>query len=376
VSSHDTPAPDSADAATLAKLTVLLQEGHSLDEYQAADAAVALARESASVESKTKFLRELTSSNEDDSFFVLGAFAIVFLAHARNPGVGEWADKAIDVCGTGGDHSGSYNISTTVAFILAAEGIPVFKHGNRSITSKSGSADFLSANGIPLEAPDGVWQNALRELNFAFFFAPAYHPAFKHVSASRKILAAEGCRTIFNLLGPLLNPGRPAYQLIGVSKQNYLQQLALGIQFLRQKTPNPLPTRRGLIVHGQLSGPDGLDEMSVIGNNLAIWVGEPWNKGRICTWNAVDAGLQPGNLSDLAGGDAQFNLTLLDALLGDRAPKGLRDTVYLNAGAALWVAERVNDLKSGVAEARRLLTTGPVRDWLKRTREFFQDHKA
>ena len=146
----------------------------------------------------------------------VAAFAAGISSLAVDPGVSDWADRAIDVCGTGGDGSGTFNISTAVSFIVAAAGVPVFKHGNRSITSKCGSADLLEALGIRLDATAEQVRASLEAVSFCFFFAPAYHPAFKEIMPVRKALATEGKRTIFNLLGPLINPGKPAHQLLGV----------------------------------------------------------------------------------------------------------------------------------------------------------------
>jgi anthranilate phosphoribosyltransferase len=363
VSQPASSSPASADAFAALLAALREKRAHEVEAKAATAAAWALASENISIEAKTVFLREL-----DEKLWTattLAEFARVFRELARNPGVEKWADQAIDVCGTGGDHSGSYNISTTVAFILAAAGVPVFKHGNRAITSRSGSADFLLANGIPLEAPDYVWRQSLSELDFAFFFAPAYHPAFKHVSAARKILADEGKRTIFNLLGPILNPGKPAFQLMGVFNTNCVR--------LTYETLISLKIKSALVVHCVLPDGSGLDELSVAGDNF---IRRDPSEKLVMKWTAANAGLRIGTAADLKGADAAFNKQLLEALLVGKANAGLEGTVSFNAGAALWVAGEADDLKSGVREAKKLLTTGPVRDWLKRTREFFHDYKA
>ena len=378
VSFEDQSRSPSVSTEMLAELTSALKAGELLGGSKAEIAAYALAHKDIPVEVKAEFLKAFSLKGETPDEIV--AFAKVFRALARNPNVEKWASEAVDVCGTGGDHSGSYNISTTVAFIMAAAEVPVLKHGNRSITSKSGSADFLLASGIPLTATDAVWQMALDELSFAFFFAPNYHPAFEYVAPVRKTL---GVRTIFNVLGPLLNPGKPAFQLIGVSSYEppFLQPLATPVGPLPPYLPkyaravHELGLRRGLIVHGRLSECFGLDELSVVGKNYSVGVGEWWNGETENEITVDSAGLTSGKVEDLKGGDADENLKLLNALLDDKAPAGLRDTILLNAGAALWIVGRTDSLKVGVREARRLLTSGPVREWLKRTREFFQDHK-
>jgi anthranilate phosphoribosyltransferase len=358
--------------------------GHALE---AAAAARALASEAVDTEAKANFLREL--SEDLWTPVLLAEFARMFRSLARDPHVEAWAGRAVDVCGTGGDHSGSFNVSTATAFVVAAAKVPVFKHGNRAQTSKSGSADFLEKIGLPIEATDGVWRSALREINFAFFFAPSFHPAFAHVAPARKLLAAEGRRTIFNILGPLLNPGRPVHQLVGVFDWGRAPLLAAGLE--------QLGVRRGLVVHGRPpGGPGQLDELSVVCKNFATGVGElrfldavtlqarpfgaaegefPGGERPVVEFGADRLGLPSAEEAVLAGGDATRNAQILEDLLDNRAPTGLRDTVCLNAGAALWVAGRTGGLKSGVDEAQRLLKSGEVKKWLGRARDFFGEVK-
>jgi anthranilate phosphoribosyltransferase len=369
-------------AALLAQLRA--GRGHALE---AAAAARALAGESVSTEAKTAFLRELTEDLWTS--VLLTEFAQTFRSLARDPHVEAWAGRAVDVCGTGGDHSGSFNVSTATAFVVAAAKVPVFKHGNRAQTSKSGSADFLEKLGLPVEAADGVWRSALREINFAFFYAPSFHPAFAHVAPARKALAAEGKRTIFNVLGPLLNPGRPVHQLVGVFDWARAPLLAASLE--------QLGVRRGLVVHGRPpEGPGQLDELSVVCKNFMTGIGDlrfldtttlqarpfgaaelefPGGERPLVEFGAEQVGLPAAGVEALAGGDAARNVLILEDLLDNRGPAGLRDTVCLNAGAALWVAGRTGNLKSGVDEARRLLAAGEVKKWLQRAREFFGDVK-
>jgi len=376
--------PTSAQAFATLFAQLRAGRGHALE---AAAAARALAAESVTTEDKTAFLRELTEDLWTP--VVLTEFAKMFRSLARDPHVEAWAGRAVDVCGTGGDHSGSFNVSTATAFVVAAARVPVFKHGNRAQTSQSGSADFIEKVGLPIEAPDSVWRSALREINFAFFFAPAFHPAFAHVGPARKTLSAEGRRTIFNVMGPLLNPGRPVHQLVGVFDWARAPLLAAGLE--------QLGVRRGLVVHGHPPGEAGqLDELSVVCKNYAAGVGElrfldaktlqarpfgaaeaefPGGERPVVGFLSDQLGLPAADREVLAGGGAAHNAQILDALLDNRAPIGLRDTVCLNAGAALWVAGRTGSLKSGVDEARRLLTTGEVKKWLTRAREFFGDVK-
>ncbi len=384
--SSGSPTP-SADAKVF---TALLERLHAKRGHALESAAAALALASPDVETavKTDFLRALSEELWTSS--LLAEFAKTFRSLARDPHVEAWAGRAVDVCGTGGDHSGSFNVSTAAAFVVAAARIPVLKHGNRAQTSHSGSADFLEALGFPLEASEATWRASLRELNFAFFYAPAYHPAFQHVLPARKLLAGERRRTIFNLLGPLLNPGRPVHQLTGIFDWNLSPLLAASLE--------ELGVRRGLVVHGQLPGSEkGLDELSVVGKNFLTGVGGlrfldpqtlqpqasggptgefPGGERPAVALEADKAGLSAAEPAALAGGDARRNVQILEDLLENRAPPGLRDTVCLNAGAALWVANRTGHLRAGVDEARRLLTGGEVKRWLQRAQAFFRDVKS
>jgi anthranilate phosphoribosyltransferase len=366
----------------LAKLRA--RRGHALE---AARAAQILATESVEMAAKTNFLRELTEDLWTPN--LLAEFAKTFRGLARNPHVEAWAGRAVDLCGTGGDHSGSFNVSTAASFVVAAARVPVFKHGNRALTSKSGSADFLEKLGLPIEASDATWRSSLRELNFAFFYAPAFHPAFAHVAPARKALAAEGRRTVFNLLGPLINPGRPIHQLVGIFDWARAPLMAASLE--------ELGVKRGLVAHGHAVGGEmKLDELSVVCRNCAMGVGElrfldaqsfqarpptavessfPGGDRPALEFEADKLKLAAAEPAVLAGGDAARNALILEELLENRAPAGLRDTVCLNAGAALWIVGRTGSFSSGVDEARRLLATGEVKNWLRRAREFFQDVK-
>jgi anthranilate phosphoribosyltransferase len=348
----------------LEPLTGILSVGDHLEKDQATAAAELLMRSDVSAASKRLFLTALARKGETAT--EVAAFANVFRDHAVDPGVGEWAARAIDVCGTGGDGSGTFNISTAVSFVVAAAGVPVFKHGNRSITSKCGSADLMEALGIRLDAPHEMLRDSLRELNFCFFFAPAFHPAFKEVMPARRALAAEGQRTIFNLLGPLINPGRPAYQLLGVFSQAWVQPLADAL--------GELSLAAGVVAHGCPQVGSALDELSCAGANFIAGFGRlASERGELI---AVDAGLPTCEFSDLVGGDVEANLAMMNALLsGERSavPSGLRNTVLLNTGVALWVSGAAADLKGGVSLARQVLESGAVAEWLQRVRDFYKN---
>ena len=339
------------------ELTEQVAGGQNLQPEQAAQAAQLLADAEVSPEAKKAFL--ITFSAKGETADEVAAFAGSFRGMAIDPGVGDWADRAIDVCGTGGDGSGTFNISTAVSFIVAAAGVPVFKHGNRSITSKCGSADLLEGLGIRLDLSHEQIRQSLEELNFCFFFAPAFHPAFKEIMPVRKAMAAEGKRSIFNLLGPLINPGRPAHQLLGVFAQHWVEPLAGAL--------GSLGLSAGLVVHGVPERARALDELSCAGSNQIAGFGKlREHSGAL---SASDVDLPACDFSDLAGGDLGENLSILHVLLGGRGQQvsdGLRNTVLLNAGAALWSCGKAEDLKGGIQIADTLLSAGSVAGWLER----------
>ena len=256
-------------------------------------------------------------------------------------------DGAIDLCGTGGDGLGTLNISTAVSFVVAANGVPVAKHGNRSASSRSGAADVLEALGVNIAlAPDAA-AAVLRRTGLVFLFAQTYHPAMKHVGAARR---AIGRRTIFNLLGPLASPARVTRQLVGVFSSDWLVPYAQALK--------ALGSSNACIVHGR----DGLDEVSISDATEVAMLAD----GVITTSELTpeEAGLARRPLSDIRGGDADHNAAALRRML-DGEPGSYRDIVLLNAGAALLVAGRVTDVKSGVALAARSLDSGAARQKLE-----------
>jgi anthranilate phosphoribosyltransferase len=325
-------------------------------ELGVAVAALVAADEPA--EHKEAFLVALARRGEHPS--EVATLAAEFRARARDPGLADLAGEAIDVCGTGGDHAGSFNVSTAVTLLLAAAGVKVFKHGNRSITSRCGSAELLGALGVPLEATPDQLRRSLDELGFAFFFAPAFHPAFKEIMPVRRALAARGQRTVFNLLGPLINPGRPAHQLLGVFAEAWVEPLATAL--------DTLGLRRALVVHGRHAA-GGIDEWTTATDNLYAGAGELREERGVST--AAAAGLPAGTLAELAGGGVEENLALLEALAAGAAPAALADTVALNAGAALWVADCAADLADGVGQAQALLRDGALARKLAAVRAFY-----
>ena len=343
----------------LTELSSLVSRGTHLTKEQAVEAADALAAAEVSKADKAAFLTALAKKGEVAS--EVSGLASRFRDLARNPGLEEWSDRAIDVCGTGGDKIGSFNISTTVVFVLAAAGIPVLKHGNRSITSKCGSANLLEALGVKLTPDDATLRRSMEELGFCFMFAPAFHPAFKEIMPVRQELAAKGQRTVFNILGPLINPARPAHQLLGVFSPQIMGIMA--------DVLGDLGLKSGMVAHCDLGNGRGMDELSVCGANLVRGFGA--ERGLEARWSAADLGLPEAPLDDLLGGDIEENLRILKALLDGRAPKGLENTLALSVAAAFKVVGRHDTIPAGLEEARELLLGGATRAKLEQTRDFF-----
>jgi anthranilate phosphoribosyltransferase len=253
---------------------------------------------------------------------------------------------AVDTCGTGGDASGSFNISTASALVVAGCGVPVAKHGNRALSSKSGSADVLKALGVNIDADFAIVRQCLWEIGIGFLMAPRHHSATRHVAPTRVEL---GTRTIFNLLGPLSNPAAARRQLVGVFAPEWVRPIAEVLQ--------RLGSERAWVVHG-----DGLDELSTAGVSCVAALAD----GKIETFDLAvgDVGLPRARREDLAGGDPDHNARLMRGLLrGEGGP--LRDIVLLNSAAALSIAGRVDDLAAGIERAARSLDSGAARQVLE-----------
>jgi anthranilate phosphoribosyltransferase len=246
----------------------------------------------------------------------------------------------VDTCGTGGDRSGSFNISTTAGLVAAGAGQPVAKHGNRAVSSRCGSADFLETLGIRVGLdPQGV-QHSLEETGFAFLMAPNFHPATKQVASIRRELKVE---TVFNSLGPLTNPASPEYQLVGVSSVAKGRRIA---EVMRR-----LNRQRVFIVHNEM----GYDEMIPCGRNMVMEIVQ--GEVREFVIEAADCGMNTCQPEDLRGGSPEDNARIGMAILkGEPGPK--RDTVLMNAGMALWVAGRASDLQQGIEQATESLDSG------------------
>ena len=260
-----------------------------------------------------------------------------------------------DCCGTGGDGSGSINVSTAAAFVAAACGLPVAKHGNRSVSSRCGSADVLEALGARIDVSPDRARAMLDEIGFCFLFAPAYHPGMKHAALVRRQLSV---RTVMNLLGPCINPARPPVQLLGVADPRMLRKIA--------EVLGAMGVRQALVVHGS-----GLDEVALHGETRAIRLSD----GEMTEFvmSPEDAGLKRAPLDVVVGGDAEENAARLRALLAGQGSQAEADLVALNAGALLMVAGLSEDLRMGVALARDALRSGKAGTLLARFVEASND---
>jgi anthranilate phosphoribosyltransferase len=357
----------------LKALTEQLGQSRSLDDEQVAAAVAQLIDENISAETKADFLTTLSQKGE--TVEELAAFATELREKSIQPKLdAETRSREIlDVCGTGGDHLNTFNISTTVALVAASAGIAVAKHGNRAVTSQSGSADVLEALGIKIDLSPEQAAESLRKHNFAFFFAPKFHPAFKHIAPARKLCAQRGQRTIFNLMGPLLNPARPTAQLIGVPNPKFCEPMARVLQMLG--------VRRGMVVSGEVQSPKSkvqsgdvnptqyLDEFSPLGENfLAEFYQE---RGFSCsTISPENFPLQTVSLEDLAGSDSKSNAEIIRRVFSgeERGPK--RDAVLLNSAAALLVAGKVKNLSEGWELGAKLIDSGSAEKKLQELIQF------
>jgi anthranilate phosphoribosyltransferase len=253
---------------------------------------------------------------------------------------------AIDVCGTGGDNASTLNISTAVTFVVAGLGVPVAKHGNRALSSRTGGADVLAALGVNVDVPLDRLPGILRAANCAFLFAPRHHAALRHAAGPRVEL---GTRTIFNLLGPLANPASVTRQLTGVFEPSWARPMV--------ETLQKLGSTSVWLVHGQ-----GLDELTVAGESKVVALQDGTIREFAVT--PEDAGLQRAPIAAIRGGDAGVNAAALGALLRGAAGP-YRDTVLLNAAAALIVAGRAADLREGAAHAASSIDAGAALEALQ-----------
>lgn len=325
------------------ELIAQLQSGRDLDAAQAEQAVAQLTAAAVTDEAKADLLKALREKGE--SAGEIAAFAQALLARAIDPGLDAAAlpGPMIDVCGTGGDRLELFNVSTATMFVLAAGGACVVKHGNRAITSKCGGADVLEQLGVRIDLAPAELRRCVEAHGLGFIFAPAYHPAFKAIAPVRKALAAQGIPSVFNLLGPLLNPARPPYQLVGIFSPVLLPKYA--------ETLAVLGRARAWAVHGC-----GMDELSLTGASAVCEVAD--GNIRELTVDPAALGLSPCSIEELRGGDRAENAAILTAILdgSERGPK--RDIVLLNAAAGFVITGLAPDLAAGLALAREQIVSG------------------
>lgn len=329
-----------------------LISGAPPDEAEITDAFSKMFRNEIDDVTKAALLVALRSTGE--SGLILSAAARVMREHAVAPATPLATRPLADNCGTGGDGAGSFNISTAAALVAASAGVKVAKHGNRSVSSKCGSADLLFEAGFPADLSSVQTISLLEKTGLTFFFAPNFHPALKHIMPVRRSL---GIRTVFNLLGPLANPIRPEFQIIGVGARDALRPMGEAL--------SSLGVRRALIVHSR----DGMDEISPEAITDALLIEE--QKIVAMEINPKSFGVS-SRAEGLAGGDAAFNLVLLNELLSGKTG-AIADTVALNAGALLWICAKVPNMESGFKLAQDLLQKGAVRhffsSWISTAKE-------
>jgi len=257
-------------------------------------------------------------------------------------------DRVFDTCGTGGDKSGTFNISSCAALVVAACGVPVAKHGNRSMSSRSGSADVFEALGVRVTAPPAVAERCLHEAHIGFFFAQTFHPSMRYAAPIRREL---GVRTAFNLLGPLTNPAGATRQLVGVPRAEFTELMARALMLLGSE--------RAWVVHGA----DGIDELTTTGYTKI----SECKDGSVNTFylHPADVGLPKATAASLEGGDAHENARIVERILaGERGPA--RDVVLLNAGVSVFIAGAASSVDDGILRASRAIDRGDARRTLER----------
>jgi anthranilate phosphoribosyltransferase len=322
-------------------MSLLLSD--STDDAMKADFLTALHRKGESVEEIVAFVQQLIDR------------AIDPLIDPKN-----LAGPMIDVCGTGGDGLDLFNVSTTIMFVLAAGGAAVVKHGNRSVTSRCGSADVLEALGVQIALPPERLKECVERLGLCFIFARQYHPAYRAIAEMRQRLARENIRTIFNLLGPLLNPARPSRQLIGVFSARLTNVFA---DVLRR-----LGRERAWVVHGVSDSGEGMDDISTSGvTTLAELLQGKVISGLIDPrWLNIPA----ASLDELRGGDATENAGYLEGILSGEIQGAKRDLTLVNAAGGFVVAGLSRDMSEGIARAREQIDSGRALEKLRALQQF------
>jgi anthranilate phosphoribosyltransferase len=327
-----------------------LLAGRDLDEDTAADVLSTIMRGEAEATHVAGLLVALRAKGESPA--EIAGFVRAMLSAAVPI---DLAGPLVDTCGTGGDGAGTFNVSTIAALVVAAAGVPVAKHGNRAASGRCGSADLLEAWGVAIELPPAAVARTIEELGIGFLYARTFHPAMRFVAPVR---AQLGVRTVFNVLGPLSNPAGAQHQVVGVADLRLAPVMAEALAALGK--------RHALVFRGE----DGLDEVTTTGPSQ-VW---EVRDGRVSTWrlDPADLGIERAILADLTGGDIEDNVAIADRILaGEAGPPA--DLVAVNAAAALYAADAVPDLSTGLERARAALDDGSARRlrdrWVARSRE-------
>ncbi|MEO8205060.1 MAG: anthranilate phosphoribosyltransferase [Chthoniobacterales bacterium] len=332
----------------------ILQHGNALTREQVRGACAWLVDAASSLDERADFLRALHDKGESPEEIAFFADALKGMAVPFPPDKHISSVPRIDVCGTGGDGKGFFNVSTSAMFVAAACGARVVKHGNRGITSKCGSADVLEALGVPIHQSPEQGAISLEQAGATFLFAQDYFSTFKGVAPVRKMLADEGIRTIFNIVGPLINPAHPEVQLVGVFSAELLEIYAESLIHLGRK--------RAWVVCSLA----GEDELSIIAPTQVIEITN--GVSRRFLLDPQDLGFKPCEESILVGGDATRNAAIIEGILQGEITGGRRDAVTLNAAAALVISGVESDLKQGIQSAEAALQDGRAMKVLERMR--------
>jgi anthranilate phosphoribosyltransferase len=346
---------------SLKDLIEQLRDGGDLRMGQVRDASRLLADPAVPELEKGDFLVALKQKGESGE--ELGYFARSFLELAIRPALHLEGKPSVDIVGTGGDRLELINVSTTCIFLLAAAGVVVLKHGNKAITSRAGAADVLENLGIPIACPPERMTDCIHQTGIGFFFAPLYHPAFRLVAPIRKKLGEQGIATVFNLLGPLLNPAEPTCQLTGVFSPTILEKYAVALREVGR--------RRAWVVHGQVLGGSGMDEISLLGETEVHEV-------KADTLNQFylfpdQLGFRKPALHELRGGNAEQNARALTDILANQDRSARRDLIVINSAAALVIAGVVPRMESGIQLANEILDSGRALEKLREFQRFFRD---
>ncbi len=329
--------------ATMKQYIRRVMSGKSLTQKEMTGAMEMIMTGAATEVEMAAFLTALSMKGETMEELV--AAAVVMRHHARQVPVS--CGSCVDTCGTGGDGGRTFNVSTAAAIVAAAAGVRILKHGNRSVSSRCGSADVLEALNIDIHQRPHDAARSVNQLGMAFLFAPDYHQSMKYAAPVRKSL---GFRTIFNVLGPLANPGEPDYQVVGVFSKELLQPMAEALR--------ALGLHRALVVCGE----DGLDELTTTGTSHICEL----KNGAILryTLQPEDLGLPRSQAADIAGGDAQENALIIREVFQGKRPAA-QDLVALNAGAVIYVAGKAASLIEGVEKAQRAIRDGRAMEKLQ-----------